>query len=482
MLWIGLHLPWLPLELFTRATAAPEPLAVCDLARDPHVILANEAAQRHGIRAGLRLAAALALVADLEVRRRDETAERAALERLAAWAGQFTPLVSIGARPGAVPDALLLEIEGSLTIFGGLAPLVARVRAGIAALGYRADFALAPTPLAAEWLARAGTDAVVTDSARLAGALAPLPLDCTALAPDAIKTLAHMGVHRVGQLLQLPRDGLARRFGTDTPPLLDRALGRLPDPRRPFVAPETFAAQMLLPAALDNTEALLFPLNRLLLELAGFLLARGAGAQEIALQLQHPKLPATNVTLSLSAPTRDARHLGELYRERLARMTLPEPVETLTLHVQRLFTLETANLDLFDPKGASGQSGAALVERLQARLGQDAVRGLMQVAEHRPEYAWRYTEPGASGTAAHFPPRPLWLLPQPLPLRTADDAPLFDGPLTLLPARERIESGWWDGGDVTRDYYVARDSRGAQYWIYCDLTGARRWWLHGIFG
>lgn len=482
MLWIGLHLPWLPLELFTRGAAAPEPLAVCDNARDPRVILANEAAQHRGIRAGQRLAAALALVAGLDMRRRDETAERAALERLAAWAGQFTSLVSIAARSDAAPDALLLEIEGSLALFGGLAPLTTRVRDGIAELGYRADFALAPTPLAAEWLARAGVDAPITDSARLAGTLAPLPLDCTALTPDAIKTLAHMGVHHVGQLLQLPRDGLARRFGKETLLLLDRALGRLPDPRQPYVAPETFDAQILLPAALDNTETLLFPLNRLLLELAGFLRARGAGAQELRLRLHHPRRPATDIALTLTAPAGDARHLGELYRERLARTLLPEPVEALSLRVPRLFRLETANLDLFDCKSVTGQSGAALVERLRARLGGDAVRGLMQVAEHRPEYAWRYAEPGTTDGNADSPPRPLWLLPQPVALRAANDTPLLDGPLTLLPARERIESGWWDGHDVMRDYYVARDSRGAQYWIYRDLAGERRWWLHGIFG
>jgi protein ImuB len=482
MLWIGLHLPWLPLELFTRGAAAPEPLAVCDDARDPRVVIANDAAQRRGIHAGMRLAAALALAADLDVRRRDETTERAALERLAAWAGQFTSLVSIATRPNAAPDTLLLDIEGSLALFGGLAPLTASVRAGIAALGYRAHCAVAPTPLAAEWLARAGAAAAVTDGAHLAGALAPLPLGCTALAPQTIGALADMGIHRIGRLAQLPRGGLARRFGKDTALLLDRALGRLPDPRKPYVAPETFDAQMPLPAALDNTEALLFPLNRLLLELAGFLLARGAGAQELLLRLHHPKQPATDITLTLTAPTREARHLGELYRERLARTALPEPVEALTLHVRKLFPLDAHHLDFFEHKSTSGESGAALVERLQARLGHDAVRGIAQVAEHRPEYAWRYTEPGAVNIEAHFPPRPLWLLPQPLALRSTGDTPQLDGPLMLLPERERIESGWWDGPDIARDYYIARDDCGAQFWIYRELTGERSWFLHGIFG
>ena len=48
-------------------------------------------------------------------------------------------------------------------------------------------------------------------------------------------------------------------------------------------------------------------------------------------------------------------------------------------------------------------------------------------------------------------PRPTWLLPQPMPLR--------DHALRILTGPERVESGWWDGGDVRRDYYVVRDQQ-----------------------
>ena len=52
----------------------------------------------------------------------------------------------------------------------------------------------------------------------------------------------------------------------------------------------------------------------------------------------------------------------------------------------------------------------------------------------------------------------------------------------MLAGPERIESGWWDGGDVQRDYYIARRADGARLWIYRECGGARRWFLHGIFG
>jgi len=44
-----------------------------------------------------------------------------------------------------------------------------------------------------------------------------------------------------------------------------------------------------------------------------------------------------------------------------------------------------------------------------------------------------------------------------------------------------VASGWWDGGDVARDYYVARSSRGTRYWIFRERREPRRWFVHGLF-
>ena len=54
---------------------------------------------------------------------------------------------------------------------------------------------------------------------------------------------------------------------------------------------------------------------------------------------------------------------------------------------------------------------------------------------------------------------------------------LRDGP-------ERIESGWWDGADVRRDYFVADTPDGATAWIYRDHrygVDDGEWFLHGLF-
>jgi protein ImuB len=53
--------------------------------------------------------------------------------------------------------------------------------------------------------------------------------------------------------------------------------------------------------------------------------------------------------------------------------------------------------------------------------------------------------------------------------------------LVLLSGPERIQSGWWDGGAVARDYYVARAADGARWWIFRECEAPRRWFLHGCF-
>jgi protein ImuB len=482
MLWLALHFPDLPLEVFTRGTTAPDSLIVSEgQGREQRVLRANSAATCRGIAPGMRVSAALALANGLRVRVRDVPAERNALERLAAWSGQYSSLVHV-----VTPQTLLLEVGGSLRLFRDLPSLLARIEFGIAELGYAAQLSVAPTPLAATWLACAGHDAQITDGARLVGVLSELPLAVLELAPESRACLEGMGLKRVGDCLRLPRAGLAKRLGPELVLKLDRALGRVPDPRAPFVPAASFASRLELPGTVENVQGLTFALHRLVLELSGELRARAAGVMQLTLTLLHPKAPATLIELGLVAPTREPKHLIELFRERLAQCVLPEAVETLVLRAQSFLPLATPNLDLFGARPESEESAAALIERLRARLGQQAVQGLAVVAEHRPERAHVYdrAHSGAKAAAqlvAHGE-RPFWLLPEPVPLEQDGDQPLIGSALLLESGAERIESGWWDEGDIGRDYFVARNRAGECYWIFRELKPAPRWWLHGIFG
>ena len=475
MLWIALHLPRLPLEAFAQASASTEPQAVVDGGR---VLVCNAPARARGVRPGMSLATAGALAPALVQRAREPAAEAAALEQLAAWALQFTPSVSL-----EPPAGLVLEIEGSLKLLGGLKAILAALERGAADMGYTLSTGVAPTVAAAWLLARAGCDTVVSCKRMIAPAVAPLPLRALDCAPAVLETLAAAGVKTVGEALALPREGAARRCGPQFTAQLDRVLGVQPEARRFFAPAETFAAKLELGCAVDDAPALLLSARRLLVQLAGSLAARCGSIERFRLALIHEDLAPTLLEVGLATPTRDAQRFVEVLRERLAALTLAAPVTAIGLAADDILQLAGESRALFHDAAERGDEWERLLERLRARLGGEAVHGLATCAEHRPERAWQAAAPGTRGAAPAARTRPLWLLGQPRPLRQVAEKPhAEDGPLALIAGPERIESGWWDGGEVRRDYFVAQAANRATLWIYRERRRPGGWYLHGIFG
>ncbi|MBE0614201.1 MAG: DNA polymerase Y family protein [Burkholderiales bacterium] len=471
MLWIALHLSQLPLEAFQRGLPSPEPRAVAERQR---ILACDGKAAARGLRTGMPVTAALALAPGLRLRERDAAAETEALLGIAAWAMQCTPNVALD-----FPDLVLLEVSGSLKLFGGLGEIAARLRQGLDAMGYSARLAAAPTPRAAAWFARAGKPRLIADAGLLESELSTLPLSVLQNADE--EALASVGAGSIGDLLALPRDGLARRFGQGLLDSLDQALGRLPDPRGFCVLPEKFCAAIELPAEATQAEALLFAARRLLVQLEGFLAARAAGARRLSLSLTHRAAPATRIELGMVAACREAAHFALLLREQLQQTVLPEAVRALSLEVQAIEPLEHSNQNLFSDALHEEGNWPRLIERLRSRLGAAAVHGLALCADHRPERACTATEPGAKQLALDFDLRPFWLLERPQALEETEAVPCHHGPLKLLAGPERIESGWWDGTDVARDYFIARTTEAALLWVYRERSPAGAWYLHGIF-
>jgi protein ImuB len=514
MLWACLLLPSLPLDVFAR-TLAPEdagsPFVVASGGHYPRVVAANAAACAAGIRRDQLISAALALVPDVVLRDRDVAAEEAALAEVATLALAFTPHASI-----AGPNAVVAEIQGSVRLFGGLPPLLERLMHRVQSRGYDARLALAPTPTAALLLARAGNARPALDRAELPAALAPLSLTLLDFDAEIISTLKAAGITTFGAARALPRAGLARRFGQAVVDTLDRAVGSAPDPRDPYRPPPHFERKLPLPAPVDDVESLGFAVDRLVNDLAGWLLARGLGVVRMSLSLIHERylrergIPPTLASFALGAPARAPAHLHAVLRERLARVQLPAAVEAIVLASDETAPLASRNLGLL-PEDEAEAVVVPLVERLRSRLGDDAVAVLAAQPEHRPEYATCEMPPGGSNPPARTPathvaarssrtvdralvsgpqgahaaariaaPRPVWLLDEAQALGSV----LETKPWVLRDGPERIESGWWDGHDFRRDYFVAENPNGEVVWIYRDHRYGiddGEWFLHGYF-
>jgi protein ImuB len=469
MFWACCHLPSLSLEVFESGAT---PRAVIDGPAQRALVHQPDAAARvAGIRIGQPVAAARACCAGLDVQRRDVAAEAMRLQTLALHAYTFSSQVV-----PCPPQALLLEVGASLRLFGGWPAIRQGLRERFAAEDHALQLALAPTPQAAQLFARLRDGVAIASREKLAHRLDAVALSDASLSASQHAMLQAIGVRTLGEARRLPAAALARRAGTELIEQLARLYGEQHDPQPLWQPPLRFALRCEFEYGIDTAPALRFPLQRLTRELARHLHARDAAVLRFELHFGHEGQPPSAMPVGLRTPLRQAEALFDAARNRLEQHTLPAPAHWLELIAEDLPAFAPPAADLFDTASRGTLDWNALVERLRARLGDDAVNGVVPYPDHRPEYAWRRGESRVAETPAYFSTsRPIWLLPQPQPLRAHV--------VRILDEFERIESGWWDGEDARRDYVVADLDTGQRAWLFREAGREdAAWMVHGWFG
>jgi len=474
MRWACILLPHLALDGVLRRCADPDaPRVLVGGSAQRHILhAANPAARALGLRRGMALTAAQALARGFAMDTYRPEDEARWQRFLAGWAYRYSSQVSL-----QFPHALVLEIQGSLGLFGPWPRFEARLREELAALGFRHRIVAAPNPVAARVLANAHDGLAIEGDTPMRRALGQLPIQRAGFAPEAATAFARMGLRALRQVWALPRDGLARRFPPEVLLHLDTMLGERELALASYRPPDRFDLRIELGHEAESSQALLFPLKRLTADLAAFLAGRDGGVQRFDLQLEHDHDARTRVPVGLLTPERDAALLFELARGRLEQVQLPAPVRAIALGADELPSFVPVHRELFDARPQQAMPWEQLRERLRARLGEDAVHGVQLHADHRPECASLNpldvpARREASSTDVAPGPRPGWLLAKPIPLR---------GPAPhLVAGPERIESGWWDGGDVRRDYYVVQLASGQGAWVFRPV-GGDGFMLHGWF-
>lgn len=453
MRWACILLPQLALDAVLRRRPDPQaPLALIAGTPQRRVLqTVNAAARELGLRPGQSLTAAQALCRDFA----SVDYDPAEIERwhrfLAAWAYRFSSQVSLD-----YPRVLMLEVESSLGLFGPWPRFEARLREELTALGFRHRIVAAPNPAATRVLANVHDGLAVADQDELLRALGQLPVERIGLAREVATALSRMGLRRLGQVLALPRDSLARRFPAEVLRHLDHLTGARAVALNCYSPPDRFDVRLELNFDVESTQALLFPLRRLTADLAAFLAGRDSGVQRFELRLEHVEGEDSRVPVGLLSAEREAAMLFELARGRLEPLQVRAPVRALRLLAKDLPTFVPQHRELFEERPQQTLPWEQLRERLRARLGDEAVHGLCAHADHRPERAWLGDAPGKPAFQPLAAPRPGWLLREPQPLRE----------VKVLAGPERIESGWWDGGDVRRDYYLVQTRAGQHGWAY----------------
>jgi protein ImuB len=489
MLWFSVFIPELSLQATLRGTLAQMnavPLVLIEgPSNRPLVHAANEAASALEIVPGMPVASAQARAAELVILPREAEKERAALRQIAAWLAQFTPMVTLESQ------GVSLEVETSLRLFGGVGALAQRIRHGLKTLGYHAAIGVAPVPRAAWLLARASHERagvrMCRESVLLAERLADLPLRFFDWPLETMAALSALGLTRIRDVMKQPRAGLRRRLGEAVADDLDRALGMLPDPREAFVSPERFVTSIDLVFDTADAERLTRFAARLLAEMEGFLRARGAAAEAITLAFKHGRDHSTPMRFGARTPLRLGEDWLKLLRERLAAKPLDATVVAMSLRVESIAAFSGETQSWLPTRAKQQEQWHTLLDRFASRMGPSCVFQIEAKNDHRPESAWgsalHAESSGVGRTVLRISDRarPLMLLMQPKSLVSLDGAPQYRGALTLLAGPERIETGWWDGKPVARDYFVARNPQQEVCWVYRDYRFGRQWFLQGVF-
>jgi len=504
-IWIGIHLPLLPLETFRPSWSKPGLYAVID--RDC-VQVTSDAAAQSGVRIGMRRTSVAAIAPGLELLDRDSSKEQDAIHSIALTLLQYTPEVAL-----AEEDSFLLDVTASLSAFGGRLALCRRIKQSIAVLGFTAQISCAPTARGAWLLARYTTTKPFTQDSYSSTFSSPsrvrrtfkmtsmtkrldaLPCMLLPAARPHQEWLQGIGCRLMGDLRKLPRAGLQRRTNTNMLKELDQAYGGVCELWEWITPPETFSARLDLPDRTDYAQALVFSAKRLIVQLVGWLVSSQKAVSHVIFWLEHERgryaIPATPIEIRLAEPTWQEEHLTRLLKERLDRTDLVTSVIGMRLETVHLSPMVPPTESLFPEPGGTPAEFSRLLELLKARLGDDGVLSPAPVADHRPEVSNQWAPAALEGlrglAALSASPgekidRPSFLLAQPIPLLLRDSRPFYGSSLQLIQGPERIEAGWWNGELVVRDYFVAQGKEAATYWIYRErIQQEVRWFLHGLF-
>jgi len=502
------------------------------------VVLASGCAVRQGVVPGLPLAEARALLergSSREARcvphfeQHDPAADLDQLRELAASCQRYSPLVGLEEDPE--PQSLLFDVTGCAHLFGGEEKLARQIVRDFGKSGLVACMALADT-VGAAWgvahfekhflqAAARITGAVsellpvVVPPGRQQAALHPLPIAALRLPAAVVETLQELDLGTIGRLRALPRDTLAPRFGAGVARRFDQAGGFIPEVIVPVRPAEPVSAEWSFSEPVSDRHALAAILRILLDQLATVLVARQQGIQRLECRLLCTGRRSIDLVVGSLRPQAAAAHLEELLNLRLERTALPGEVLRIQMQATSLGPIEFHQESLFEEIEKTGQHDAerelaTLLDRLSHRLGTRRVLKARLVPDPQPECASRWepvlqagekpparkaaaiAKDSAAGQPGNLPAaaRPLWLSPQPEPIAVVSLVP--DGPPIRFSwdghdqvvrhfwGPERIETGWWRGPQVGRDYYRVETATGQRFWLF-RRQNEGTWFLHGVF-
>ena len=453
------------------------------------VTISSRDAIASGVRSGTSLAEAQALCESATFIPHDIEADTHELHALALLMQYFSP--TVGLEQASNSHCLLLDITGCAHLFGDEFGLTHKLIAELARYGYFAHVAVAKTIGAAWGIARYGHG---TASDRR---LRSLPVEALRIPDKLVRTLQDFDLQTIGQIRALPRDSLPSRFGTILTDRLDQMFGQREELPVPVSRPKPVSTKWVTEEPIRHLKAIEYICENLLEEILETIRPQKEGLLLLTLVLKNEGQTPAEIEVRLAQPTDSHRHVMSLLNLKLETTLLPEWVFAIEMEASIRVPLRVQQRSLFDDdQPADDGDVRRLIDRLSARLGQNAVVRPGLLPEATPERAVSYeplthlaTDTQVQVDSVINLQRPLNLFPNPEPVSvvtTASGSPVRmtwnrrSYRLINVTKAERIATDWWqETGSICRDYYQAEADNGSRFWLYRDRTGD--WFLHGIF-
>jgi protein ImuB len=412
----------------------------------------------------------------------------------------------VGVEDGERPESLLLDITGCGPFFKGERALATRLLTDLHRQRYGTRIAIADTIGTAWAIAHtSGEELVIVPTGAQAEALCPLRVESLRLSDATLKLLHQFDTWRVGQLLALPRADLPCRFGGDVVRRIDQALGIVPEVVTPEPNAEPLECSWVCEPPLADRRTIEAILEHLLQQILDRLRPRLLGIERLLGYLRTVDGTSVSLRVGLLQASASSQYLMSLVRAHCERLQVPGEVSEIRLRAAAVKPLARCQTQLFELEVGANRwhQLPVLIERLSSRLGEKAVLRPRLWPDAQPEYAWR-CEPWLRQdlsarqrggirprTAALAQPRPTCVKARPVEIVVVSIIP--GGPPLRFEWQqqshivvhtwgpERVETGWWRGSDVRREYYVVETTTGQRFWLFRTLD-VERWFLHGTFG
>jgi len=463
------------------------------------VTAVSRPAEKAGLRVGMPLTKAHALLPDILTMPADPAADAAALSRLSLWALQhYAPIVA----PDP-PDGLVIDTTGADHLHGGEERMLTGLVNRLAASGITARAAVADSWGAAYAAARFLADPVrVVPPGAASEAVSPLPLQSLRIPPETVTGLHVLGFASIGDVLAVPRAPLVLRFGALLGRRLDQLQGIVSEPVDPLRDPELVTVRKVFGEPIGAPETIARYTAALVQDLCLALEKRGLGARRLDLVFRRVDASLQAIRVGTARAVREEKRLVRLLCDRIETIDPGFGIEImdLTATLAEPLVLQQAVSSLVEEERADL---AGLVDVIANRIGARRLYRIVPVESDVPERSVQRIAPLAPDSGATWQgdwPRPARLLARPEPVEVVallpDHPPAFftwrgmrrrvkraDGP-------ERIFGEWWKRDAelaAVRDYFQVEDEAGERFWLFRSgdeaeaANGAGRWFLHGIF-